>query len=140
ELELQQQQLQEQAAELEAASEELRVINEDLLARSEEADLLRGEAEEANRAKSTFLAVMSHELRTPLNAIAAYLQSLEMGIHGALTGAQPEAPHRIARSQRHPLRLINEVLNRGRIEAGRVDYSTDDEPVEDLIAGVMPLV
>lgn len=140
ELELQQQQLQEQAAELEAASEELRVINEDLLARSEEADLLRGEAEEANRAKSTFLAVMSHELRTPLNAIAGYLQILEMGIHGPLTDAQREALDRIDRSQRHLLRLINEVLNLARIEAGRVDYSTEDEPVEDLIAGVMPLV
>ena len=40
------------------------------------------QAEAANRAKSTFLAMMSHELRTPLNAIAGYAELMELGIHG----------------------------------------------------------
>ena len=69
ELELAQHHLQEQAVELEAQKEELQVINEELLERTEELDRQRAAAEEANRAKSSFLAVMSHELRTPLNAI-----------------------------------------------------------------------
>jgi PAS domain S-box-containing protein len=140
ELELQQQQLQEQAAELEAASEELRVINEDLLARTEEAELLRAAAEEANRAKSTFLAVMSHELRTPLNAIGGYVQILEMGIHGPISDAQRETLDRIDRSQRHLLRLINEVLNLAKIEAGHVEYAIEDVPVEEIVATVTPMV
>jgi signal transduction histidine kinase len=63
------------SAELEIAGEGLRVINEDLLDRTEEAERLRAVAEEANQAKSTFLAVMTHELRTPLNAIAAMSSS-----------------------------------------------------------------
>jgi PAS domain S-box-containing protein len=140
ELELQQQQLQAQAVELEAASEELRVVNDDLLARTEEAEHLRDAAEEANRAKSTFLAVMSHELRTPLNAIAGYVQLLEMGIHGPVTEAQVETLGRIGRSQRHLLRLINEVLNLARIESGRVEYDLEALPVAQVVAEVAPMV
>ncbi|HEX2191520.1 MAG TPA: PAS domain-containing sensor histidine kinase [Longimicrobiaceae bacterium] len=140
EMELQQQQLEEQTAELELAGEELRVINEELIEKAEEAEQLRAAAEEANRAKSTFLAVMSHELRTPLNAIAGYLQILEMGIHGPVTDAQREALGRIDRSQRHLLRLINDVLNLARIEAGRVDYLVEDVPVGEVVAAVTPMV
>jgi PAS domain S-box-containing protein len=140
ELELQQQQLQEHAVELEAASEELRVVNDDLLARTEEAEQLREAAEEANRAKSTFLAVMSHELRTPLNAIAGYVQLMEMGIHGPVTDAQLETLGRIAHSQRHLLRLINEVLNLARIESGRVEYALEALSLAEVVAEVTPMV
>lgn len=80
----------------------------------------RSIAEEANRAKSAFLAMMSHELRTPLNAIGGYTQLLEMGIHGPVTDAQRDALAKIARSQHHLLRLINDVLNLARTAGGGV--------------------
>ena len=133
-------QLMAQAIELEEASEELRVMNENLLARTEEAEHLRAVAEEANQAKSTFLAVMSHELRTPLNAIAGYVDLLELGIHGPITEAQRASLNRIGRSGRHLLRLINEVLNLARIEAGHVQYDIEDVPVSDLVAAVTPMI
>jgi signal transduction histidine kinase len=140
ELEHQQQQVQEQAVELEVTSEELRVAYDELLRRTEEAERLRAEAEEANQAKSAFLAVMSHELRTPLNAIAGYVELLELGIHGPVTEAQLEALDRIARSQRHLLRLINEVLNLARIEAGHIEYAIEEIPVAHLLAEVGPMI
>jgi PAS domain S-box-containing protein len=140
ELELQAAQLHEHAAELEATGEELRVVNEELLERNEEAEALRHTAEEANRAKSTFLAVMSHELRTPLNAISGYVQLLEMGIHGPVTEAQAEALGRISRSQRHLLRLINDVLNLARIESGRVEYTVEEVDLASAAAAVAPMV
>ncbi len=140
ELELQHQQLQEQSAEMEAQQDELVGLNDLLLERTAELDRQRVAAEEANRAKSSFLAVMSHELRTPLNAIAGYVQLLEMGIHGPVSEAQLGALERIGRSQQHLLRLINDVLNLARIESGRVDYAIEDVHVPGLLADVTPMV
>ena len=105
-----------------------------------EADARRRQVEEANRAKSEFLAVMSHELRTPLNAIGGYVQLLEMGIHGPVTEAQTDALAKVARSQRHLLRLINDVLNLARIEAGRVDYDVETFPLREVVEAVLPMV
>ncbi|HEU4561750.1 MAG TPA: ATP-binding protein [Longimicrobium sp.] len=140
ELELTHQQLQEQAAELEAQSEHLREMNDVLVERGHELERQRAAADEANRAKSSFLAVMSHELRTPLNAISGYVQLLEMGIHGPINEGQLGALERIARSQNHLLRLINDVLNLARIESGRVDFMVEEVELAGLMAEVSPMV
>jgi signal transduction histidine kinase len=117
---------EEQAVELEMQQEELQTQ--------------RRIADEANQAKSKFLAVMSHELRTPLNAIGGYTQLIEMGVHGPLTEEQRTALDRIRRSQLHLLRLINDVLNLSRIEAGRVDYRIIDVPLAEVVRTVLPMV
>jgi signal transduction histidine kinase len=83
---------------------------------------------------------MSHELRTPLNAIGGYVQLLEMEIHGTITDAQRGALSRVARSQAHLLRLINDVLDLARIEAGRVDYVLEEVSIGAAIANVTPMV
>ena len=140
EMELQQEQLREQAVELEAQADHLKALNDELLERTDELERQRIAAEEANRAKSAFLAVMSHELRTPLNAIGGYVQLLEMGIHGPVTDAQREALGRVERSQKHLLRLINDVLNLARIESGRVEYVLEPVDLRALMADVPPMV
>ena len=140
ELELQHQQLHEQAAELEERGEALRALNASLERRTEELEAQRSAADEANAAKSNFLAVMSHELRTPLNAIAGYAELLDMEVHGPITEAQHEALGRIRRSQRHLLRLVNDVLNLSRIEAGRVDYTVERVSVAALVTSVTPMI
>ena len=100
----------------------------------------RAEAEAANRTKGEFLAVMSHELRTPLNAIGGYAELMEMGIRGPVTPQQAEDLRRIQASQRHLLRLVNEVLNYARIETGSVHYDLADVPLTAVVASVEPLV
>ncbi|MDB4915474.1 MAG: sensor protein [Gemmatimonadetes bacterium] len=140
ELETQHRLLQDQAAELEAQSDELRMLNDELQVHSDELVQARQVAEEANRAKSQFLATMSHELRTPLNAIGGYVQLIELGIYGVVTDTQREALDRISRSQRHLLRLINDILNLARIEAGRVEYAVEDMLIANVLANVIPMI
>jgi signal transduction histidine kinase len=107
---------------------------------NEDLEKQRQAADEANQAKSTFLAVMSHELRTPLNAIGGYVQLLAMGIHGPITEEQKVALERVDRSQRHLLRLINDVLNLSRIEAGRVDYLVEKVVLTDVLSNTFPMI
>ena len=131
----------------EAAQQELQEANRryeeqavELELQQEELESQRKIADEANQAKSKFLAVMSHELRTPLNAIGGYTQLIEMGVHGPLTNDQRTALERISRSQKHLLGLINDVLNLSRIEAGRVDYRITDVSVADVVKTVLPMI
>lgn len=91
-------------------------------------DEARRRAEEANLAKSRFLATMSHELRTPLNAILGFSEVMA----GEVLGPLPNPTYRdyardINDSGRHLLHLINEILDLSRIEAGR--YQLNEEPV-----------
>jgi PAS domain S-box-containing protein len=93
-------------------------------------------SEEANLAKSEFLASMSHELRTPLNAIGGYADLLAMGLRGPVTEAQIEDLQRIRRSQQHLLGIINDILNFASVEAGQVIYDYSAVPVITVIEAV----
>ncbi|HAZ48894.1 MAG TPA: hybrid sensor histidine kinase/response regulator [Cyanobacteria bacterium UBA11371] len=75
-------------------------------------------AEAANLAKSTFLANMSHELRTPLNAILGFTQV--MSGDSSINSENRQYLDIIQRSGQHLLKLINDVLDMSRIEAGRL--------------------
>jgi signal transduction histidine kinase len=147
ELELANQQLQDQALELEhqieqarAVADELARANAGLAAAAAAADEARALAEQANQAKTDFLAVMSHELRTPLNAIGGYAELIELGVRGPVTEAQRDDLGRIRRSQRHLLALINEVLNFARLEAGQVRFSVAAVPLDALLGGLEALI
>ena len=105
-----------------------------------DAELARERADEANRAKTEFLAVMSHELRTPLNAIAGYAELLDVGVHGPLAPAQRDAIGRIQRNQQHLLGLINDVLNFARIEAGKVQVEIRPLRVDGTVSTIEALV
>ncbi|KAB0681892.1 sensor histidine kinase [Aureimonas leprariae] len=85
-------------------------------------DEARRRAEEANLAKSRFLATMSHELRTPLNAILGFSEVISSEILGPIGNASyKEYVNDIHSSGQHLLGLINEILDLSRVEAGRYD-------------------
>jgi two-component system sensor histidine kinase/response regulator len=96
----------------------------------------RQRAEEANQAKSEFLAMMSHDLRTPLNAIGGYSELLAIGVRGPVNEAQLADLERIRRNQRHLLNLVNDVLSFARLETGEIPLNIG--PVK-LDATVRPL-
>ena len=88
----------------------------------------RRRAEEANVAKSRFLATISHELRTPLNAILGFSEVMRDEVLGPLQNdTYKEYVGDIHSSGKHLLNLINEILDLSRIEAGR--FQMDEEPV-----------
>jgi two-component system cell cycle sensor histidine kinase PleC len=92
-------------------------------------DEARRRAEEANLAKSRFLASMSHELRTPLNAILGFSEVMADEVLGPLQNdTYRDYARDIHNSGEHLLNLINEILDLSRIEAGR--YQLNEEPLE----------
>ena len=111
---------------------EFRAEKDALIAELEQAksisDEARLRAEEANIAKSRFLATMSHELRTPLNAILGFSEIMRAEILGrTTTRLTTNTPHNIHESGQHLLNLINEILDISRIEAGR--YELHEGPI-----------
>jgi GAF domain-containing protein len=92
--------------------------------------------EEASRHKSNFLASMSHELRTPLNAILGFNEMILGGLYGEAPTDMQEPLKDIQTSGKHLLRLINNVLDLAKIEAGRMELSLQDYSVHDTVASV----
>jgi PAS domain S-box-containing protein len=96
--------------------------------------------EEANRAKSDFLATMSHELRTPLNAMVGYTDLLLMGVPDEIPDAAKGQVERIRSAAIHLTQLIEEVLTHARIEAGHDELHVEAVEPRALFAEVCALV
>ena len=142
ELEQTQEDLQENVQELEMQIDAREAVEAELMKhrdhledlvmeRTTELRAAKETAENANRAKSDFLASMSHELRTPLNAILGYAQILKH--QDNLTETQKQQLGIMRGSGEHLLTLINDILDVGKIEACKMD-------VEDLVFDLPALV
>jgi signal transduction histidine kinase len=92
--------------------------------------------EVASRHKSEFLASMSHELRTPLNAILGFNEMILGEVYGEVPGDLKEPLADVQNSGKHLLRLINNVLDLAKIEAGRMELALADYSVQDMVATV----
>jgi signal transduction histidine kinase len=88
---------------------------------------------EANRAKSSFLANMSHELRTPLNAVLGYAELVAEDAAALGQQGMVDDLGKAQRSGRHLLRLVNDILDLSKIEAGRLELALVDVDVEQLV-------
>ena len=98
------------------------------------------EVEASSRTKSEFLTALSHELRTPINATLGYVDLLDLEVNGEINSQQREYLGRIRGSQEHLLRIITDLLNYSRIEAGHVQYQTAPVAMAAVVETVLPMV
>lgn len=121
--------VEERTAELVASQKKVEAYSESILRAKED-------IERASRFKDQFLSTMSHELRTPLNAVLGFSQLLSDDRYGPLTERQARYVNHIHSSGQHLLRLINDILDLSKIEAGRLQLNVEDVSVDFSFAEV----
>ncbi len=139
--------LEEKRAELEAVTGNLdQIVRQRTRALAEsEAQLLRknAELERQSQLKAEFISIVAHELRTPLVAIVGYLDLLVEGKFGALDEAQARPMASLKRNAHRLKRLVDEMLDFSRIEAGRARLARAavrlDEIAAEAVTELRPL-
>ena len=109
---------------------ELKLAQQEMLSAKEE-------AERSNKFKDQFLSTMSHELRTPLNAVVGFSDLLGEQHYGPLNEKQQRYVKHIHTGGQHLLRLINDILDLSKIQAGRLQLSIENVGVEAAISDVV---
>ena len=124
----------------EEAMEEAQAAMEEAEASADEATVARNQAEAAAKTRGDFVAMVSHEVRTPLNAIVGYTQLLELELAGALTDMQRSYVQGLRDSGRHLLRLVDDVLDLSKSDAGRLAVASDVIPAADTARAALAVV
>ncbi len=121
------------AARMNDMSAELNRLYEEQRAAARQLEALNTQLARASQAKSEFLANMSHELRTPMNAILGFTEMILDDIYGEVPQAVRSPIEDVQTCGRQLLRLINDVLDLSKIEAGRMELSLTDYSVHEVV-------
>lgn len=115
-------------------------LEEEVSERTAQLTAAMEELQDANLAKSQFLASMSHELRTPLNSIIGFSGIMLQGLAGELSPEQGHQLTMISRSGKHLLGLINDLLDLSRIEAGEIALEFADCSLRTILQDALALI
>ncbi|MCM1236161.1 MAG: ATP-binding protein, partial [Ruminococcus flavefaciens] len=129
---------QENLRQQEKLNQQLEEYNVMLTRSKESAEQAFQIAEEANRAKSSFLSNMSHDIRTPMNAIVGFAALLLR--HAENPEKVREYTQKITASSQHLLGLINDILDISKIEAGKTTLNLSDESMEELVENIDSII
>jgi signal transduction histidine kinase/DNA-binding response OmpR family regulator len=121
------QRVRERTAELETAKREVEAFSQSVVKAKEE-------LERSSKFKDQFLSTMSHELRTPLNAVLGFSDLLGEDRYGSLNDKQRRYVNHISTGGKHLLRLINDILDLSRIEAGRLQLTIETVRVDTSLS------
>jgi len=126
--------------ELEKSRKELSRLAEDLQIKNLELKETTYRAQQADRAKTEFLAIMSHELRTPLNHIIGFTELLLDRTFGKLNETQEEYLGDVLTSSQHLLSLINDILDLSKVESGKLTLELTDVPITSLLQNSVTMI
>lgn len=129
---------QENLRQQEKLNQQLEEYNTMLARSKESAEQAFQIAEEANRAKSSFLSNMSHDIRTPMNAIVGFATLLARDAENP--DKVREYTQKITSSGQHLLGLINDILDISKIEAGKTTLNLSDESMVELIENIDSII
>jgi len=114
-----------------------RTLEQRVRHRTSELQAANEKLKELDHLKSTFVSVVSHELRTPMTSIKGYVENLLDGLAGALTNKQTHSLERVKHNIDRLTRMINELLDLSRIEAGRLELNLSpialSEMADDIV-------
>lgn len=140
ELRVSNEELAEQTRKLELQKKQIINSNENLIKANFKIEEKAKELENTNKYKSEFLANMSHELRTPLNSILVLSQLLENKKDNTpLTDKQLEYAKTIHSSGENLLKLINDILDLSKVEAGKMDIILEKVNLQELVGNIKRL-
>ena len=88
---------------------------------------------ELDHTKTEFISIASHQLRTPLTSIKGYCSLILEGAYGDVNPDLEEVIHRLIFSNDRLVNLVENLLNISRMEAGRMEYQFEEQPVEDIL-------
>jgi len=124
-------------AKIQASQTELESEMRQHMATASALRLATEEAERAGAAKAEFLAKMSHELRTPLNAVIGYSQILLEDAEDEGDSESTADLNKIHNAGQHLLKLVNEVLDLSKIEAGKMELDLEETDLAELLGGII---
>jgi signal transduction histidine kinase len=115
-------------------------LEQRVVERTEDLQLANERLQEVDRLKSAFVSIVSHELRTPMTSIKGLVENMMDGLTGPLNERQSFYLTRVKHNIERLTRMINDLLDLSRIEAGKMDLQTSPVNVGSLVREVVELL